>query len=108
MFFENVRRPGARCFLRSSAVGHDGAVTWDVGEMLLSLISRYADGARKFCVGFTPRFRIPRIDEEYVFVTIETRAYLINSDSLSHVRTSQVVQTLAGVRHGNVAGELRM
>jgi len=43
---EFLRHPGAGCFVRSSAVGYDRAVLWNLIEMFRDLIGRHAQSVR--------------------------------------------------------------
>ena len=72
VLFENVRHPGAGRFVRSSAVGHDRPIAWNVGEMWLDLIGGNANGARESCFSLAPRFWIARVNKKYVFSAIQT------------------------------------
>jgi len=64
VLFENVRHPGAGSFVRSSTVGNNRSIAWNIGEMLLDLIGWGTNGARKFCFRIGPGFMISRIDEK--------------------------------------------
>jgi len=84
MLFENVRHTGARSFVRSSAIGHDRAVAWNVREMLFDLIGRDANRARQFRVAFRPSLGVACVDEEDISVLREPFSHLVDGNSFGH------------------------
>ena len=54
---------GTRSLVGSSTVGNDCAITWDLGQVVLRRLSRYAPCPRQFDLGGIPSLWIPGVDE---------------------------------------------
>jgi hypothetical protein len=90
VLFENVRHPGAGRFIRSSAVGDDCAVTWDVCEVLLDKVGWNADRARQFGLSFSPCCRVACVNEKYVFSAVQTGAQVLYANPIRHSPTALI------------------
>jgi hypothetical protein len=90
VLFENVRHPGAGRFIRSSAVGDDRAITWDVCDVLLDQVGWNADRARQFGLGFGPRRRVACVNEKYVFSAVQTAAQVLYANPIRHSPTALI------------------
>jgi hypothetical protein len=75
------RHTGARAFVRSSAVGDDRPVARNLAEVLLQVVSGYADRSWDLHVGIAPRYRVPRVDEGELLAPAHALFNFIDSDS---------------------------
>src|SRR4051794_34792716 len=58
-----LRRTGARCLVRSSTIGYDRPVLWNLRNVRVHFIGWDTNGARQFRRGFAPRLRVASVDE---------------------------------------------
>src|SRR5215207_3946234 len=75
------RHTGARPFVRSSAVGDDGAVARYLVEVLLQLTRGDADRPGQFCLRLAPRLRVARVDVCELLAPVQTLFYFVDCDS---------------------------
>src|ERR1051325_5630012 len=78
---QDLRHTGARCFVRSSTVSNDGAVSRNFIEMLFHIVGGSADRSGQFRRRFTPSVWIARVDECKHLAAIHTLLNFINSNS---------------------------
>jgi hypothetical protein len=92
---EFLRHPGAGRFMRSRAVGYDGAVLWYFVQMFPDLISGDANRIRQFLVRLSPRRRVPCVNKRELFTTIHPLTDFIRSDSrYFHLPLPPVLQVI--------------
>src|SRR5690349_3379745 len=81
MLHQHLRHTGARGLVRSSTVSNDGAITWNLVEVLLHFVGRNPNRARKFRRRLTPRSGIARIDERKHLATSHALFHFVNRNS---------------------------
>jgi hypothetical protein len=78
---ELLRHTGARCFVRSGAIGYDGAVLWNFIEVLSKLFLGHPDRIRQFLIRFRPGLRVSDVDKRELLAAIHPFFYFVGRDS---------------------------